>query len=38
MPPFWQENGTNQPPTHTLNPKLISFYAEVLHLCVETTV
>ena len=22
-----------QPPTHTLDPKLINFYAEKLHLC-----
>jgi len=25
-----------QPPTLTLDPKLINFYAEVLHLCIET--
>jgi hypothetical protein len=25
-----------QPPTHTLDPKLNKFYAEVLHLCIET--
>ena len=25
-----------QPPTLTLDPKLINVYAEVLHLCIET--
>jgi len=25
-----------QPPILTLDPKLIDFYAEVLHLCIET--
>jgi len=25
-----------QPPTHTLDPKLINFHAKVLHLCIET--
>ena len=27
-----------QPPTHTLDPKLINSYAEVLRLCIETIV
>jgi hypothetical protein len=26
----------NSSPPHTLDPKLINFYAEVLHLCIET--
>ena len=26
-----------QPPTHIPNPKLINFYAGVLHLCMETS-
>ena len=37
MPPFGQVNGTNPAPTDTLDPKLINYYAEVLHLCIETT-
>ena len=36
MPPFWQGMAQIQPSTHTLDPKLINFYAEVFHLCKET--
>jgi hypothetical protein len=32
---FWQGMAQIQPPNHTLDPKLIYFYAEVLHLCVK---
>ena len=35
MPPFCRELAQVQPPTHILDPKLINFYAEVFHLCVE---
>ena len=36
IPPLWQGNGTNPAPPLTLDPKLINFYAEVLHLFLET--
>ena len=33
---FGRETAHIQPPTLTLDPKPIHFYAEVLHLCIET--